>query len=118
MDNVQTCDMESSAPDNCLDSTGSNVSEVSKSMEKCLSTIHPNIGFVKSTASGMVLPQFPCLMVNYKNRPGPLVTPNLVPMRPVAHAFDVQSETPKPTQRLDSDGHKSDSDTMCTLSFE
>lgn len=113
MDKVQSRDMESSTPDNGLDSTGSNVSEVSKTMENCLSVMQPNIGFVKSTASGMVLPQFPCLMVNYKNRPGPLVTPNLVPMRPVAHAFDIQSETPNPAQRLDSDGHKSDSDTMC-----
>jgi hypothetical protein len=93
----------------------SNASELTKSMENYLALMmHPSNGFVKSTADGMALPQFPCLIVNYKNRPGPLVTPNLVPTRPV---FDIQDKTPEPTQRLGSNGHVCESDTMCKLSI-
>ena len=106
MDKVHSSDTLSIGLDCC------NTSELTKSIENYLSMmIHPSNGFVKSTVDGTVLPQFPCLLVNYKNRPGPLVTPNLVPTRPV---FDIQGMAPDLTQRLGSDGHVSESDTKCT----
>ena len=96
-----------------MDTEGSNASEITKSMENYLSMMmHPSNGFVKSTADGMVLPQFPCLLVNHKNRPGPLVTPNLIPTRPV---FDVPNKIAEPTQRSSSNARISESDTMCML---
>lgn len=110
MDKEQTSDTVSSTPENRI--YCSNASGNTKSLENYLSA---NIGFVQATSTGMVLPQFPCLVVNYKNRPGPLVTPNLVPSRPVAHSLDIQRETPKLTQTADSDGRVYDSDTMCKI---
>ena len=116
MDLLQSRNVVSASPENGMDNTHSDVSEMTKSVENYLSTLHPNIGFVKSNTSGIVLPQFPCLMINYENRPGPLVTPNLVPMRPVAHSFDVRNETPKVAKSLESDGRLPVGDrdaTMC-----
>ena len=119
MEEVQSTHAVSNTSEIGMDCTtgSSNVSETAKTIENYSSPMQPNIGFVKSTAAGMVLPQFPCLVVNYQNRPGPLITPNLVPVRPVAHAFDIQNETPNSNQRLDSNGRNCDSDTMCMLPF-
>ena len=117
MNKVQSKDMVSSTPEYGMDSRGGSVFEITKSMENCASAMHSYMGFVQSPPSR---PQFPCLMIDYKNRPGPLVTPSLVPMRQVAHTFHIQNETPRPAEQLDSDGHKCESDTICMLpvSFE
>jgi hypothetical protein len=52
MDQVQSRDMVSSTPANGKDCADGNVSDITKSMENYLSTLHPNIGFVKAAASG------------------------------------------------------------------
>ncbi len=110
MDKLQSSDLVSRSPVNSLDC--GNVAEITKSIEDYTSTMFANNdGFVKSTADGMVLPQFPCLLVNYQNLPGPLITPNVVPIRPVSHSF----QNPESNQRLGSVGSSSDSDTICTF---
>ena len=112
MDKLQSSDSVSRAPANSVDC--GNFVEITKSKGDYTATMFANnAGFVKSTADGMVFPQFPCLLVNCHNRPGPLITPNVVPIRPVSHSF----ETPESSQRISSAGSSSDSDTICKFGF-